>query len=1081
MADGKVHAIARGAGLPLAPWLASVLALAIFIVALLARSAYVPAGAGAPFLTFYPAVALSALLLGAGPAALTLVLCAMSASGLLLPGPAAAHGAGYAVEAAMFVVVGGAMCFMACRLPRPGVGLRAIEQHGRPSPGQSPGGVIAGDTRLPDGGSRECEESFRLFASTLLEGMVMTRQGRIVEANEQLLSMLGYRREQLIGRALADLLPEAGRERVLAGLHRSDMSRLEHALLCADGTPIEVEACCHSRRWGDGTVCIIALSNLTARKQVEQALQVEREKNLVLLRNASDGIHILDATGRVIEASDSFCAMLGYRRDEIIGMHVSRWDAAFDDAELARLLAEHSAGRARVQFETRHLHKDGHTMAVEISGYPLELDGRPVLFYSSRDTSERVSAQAELDHYRRHLEELVAERTAELEASHSRFQSLVDQSIVGINIIQDGHFRYANQALAGMFGFASPEEMIDKVAFEELVAPEFRALVRETIRLRTEGVLDSSQYQFTGRRRDGSPVEVEIFGRRIEYAGGAASIGIVVDVTERQRIERERATAVAELMVAKEAAEAANVAKSAFLANMSHEIRTPLNAITGMAYLIRRGGMTPAQSERMSKLETAASHLLGVINAVLDLSKIEAGKFALEEHEVEVEAIVALVVSLLREKADAKQLQLSTEIELPPRLLLGDATRLQQALLNYAGNAVKFTDSGRVRLRVECLEEDAHSLLIRFSVTDTGIGIAPDDLARLFSAFEQADNSLTRKHGGSGLGLAVTKRLAEQMGGEAGAQSIPGEGSVFWFTARLRIGSTVASMPPNPVDRPSSAEARLAPAFAGARVLVVEDEPVNRMIAQELLKDAGLGVDLAEDGAVAVSLAGRCGYAAILMDMQMPEMDGLEATRQIRRLAAHATTPIIAMTANAFVEDRQACLRAGMDDFLTKPVVPDLLYETLLKWRTLPHPCALGKSGAEAEFEWSERYSVGVDVLDEQHRRLLGLCADAAHCLSQDKASAAASMHHILDRMHRYGAEHFATEEALLRRHGYPGMAAHEEEHETFLAMLADFLVEASAGRLDKVAMHRFLLQWWFKHILESDMAYKPFLQQRMG
>ena len=274
----------------------------------------------------------------------------------------------------------------------------------------------------------------------------------------------------------------------------------------------------------------------------------------------------------------------------------------------------------------------------------------------------------------------------------SRFQSLVDQSIVGINIIQDGHFRYANQALAGMFGFASPEEMIDKVAFEELVAPEFRALVRETIRLRTEGVLDSSQYQFTGRRRDGSPVEVEIFGRRIEYAGGAASIGIVVDVTERQRIERERAAAVAELMVAKEAAEAANVAKSAFLANMSHEIAPLLNANTGMAYLIRRGGMTPAQSERMSKprdrgIPLARRHQRGA------RSPRSKGKFALEEHEAEVEAIVALVVSLLREKADAKQLQKSTEIELPPRLLPGDATRLQQALLNYAGNAVSFTDS----------------------------------------------------------------------------------------------------------------------------------------------------------------------------------------------------------------------------------------------------------------------------------------------------------------------------------------------------------------------------------------------------
>ncbi|MCB4360995.1 hybrid sensor histidine kinase/response regulator [Quatrionicoccus australiensis] len=387
----------------------------------------------------------------------------------------------------------------------------------------------------------------------------------------------------------------------------------------------------------------------------------------------------------------------------------------------------------------------------------------------------------------------------------------------------------------------------------------------------------------------------------------------------------ERTTA---LYQAKEAAEAASRSKSTFLANMSHEIRTPLNAISGMALLMRRAGLSPAQGERLGKLEAAGEHLLEVINMVLDLSKIEAGKLILEESSFPVGSLFENVSSMLQLRAKEKQLQLSYTLpELPP-LVLGDRTRLQQALLNYAVNAVKFTEQGSVTLRAVILEEDAASLLLRFEVSDTGIGIAPEALPRLFTAFEQADGSTTRKYGGTGLGLAITAKIADAMNGEVGVESEPGKGSIFWFTARLKKPQPQAE---HPIAHELDAEASLRQSFAGSHVLLVEDEPINREIAQILLEEIGFHVDTAEDGEQAVALfQQQPHYALILMDMQMPRMDGLEATRRIRALPGGEEQLIIAMTANAFAEDKARCLAAGMDDFSTKPIDPDIFFKLLL-------------------------------------------------------------------------------------------------------------------------------------------------------
>ena len=649
------------------------------------------------------------------------------------------------------------------------------------------------------------------------------------------------------------------------------------------------------------------LTLLAQQRALEDRIASQSSKIELLLNSIPDPIWLTSAEGVFLSANPaalqaferSEAEVLGHTADDIFSPEGAR-QAEIENRKVIELDAQQSFETAMPSLgnsELKHW---------EVTKTPVRLSGKQPagILAIARDVSFRKKTEQQL-----------------------RMLSLAIEQNPNAIIISDSESRieYVNDAFVQTTGYPLNEAIGKKTGFFASGKTPAVTFAEMHAALVTGNAWKG---RFYNRTRNGADLINFAHVSQIRDAEGRVThyLSIQEDITEHVELAAE----VNRSRAAKEIAEAANQAKSSFLANMSHEIRTPMNAIIGLTHLLREDFPTPRQSERLGKVADAADHLLGVINDILDISKIEAGRLELNPIDFRLAEVLANVSSLVIDRVKAKGLNFSASLANLPPLLHGDAMRLTQILLNYVGNAVKFTASGSITLLATVDEETADSVLARFTIRDTGIGIAPEQLSRMFEAFEQADSSTTRQYGGTGLGLRINRHLAQMMGGTVGVDSTAGVGSNFWVTVRL--GRSTVTNVPSLHAVPSGETAAKLSSYTGIRILLAEDNPINQEVSLTLLRQLGIAADLAGDGAQALALATTNIYDLILMDMQMPEMDGLAATRAIRTLANYTTTPIIALTANAFDDDRQACLSAGMNAHIAKPVDPQNLYLTLLKW-----------------------------------------------------------------------------------------------------------------------------------------------------
>ncbi len=672
-------------------------------------------------------------------------------------------------------------------------------------------------------------------------------------------------------------------------------------------------------------------SQRQALSQVQALAAVQRQRldALALLEavalHSTDAIYAKDLAGRYLFYNPEAARLNGSRSEDVLG----QTDEAIFPPEVAqRLVANDAAvlaGRAAQTFEESLATVDGQITFLATKAPLLDGQGQLIgVFGISRNISALVRARAELEAQRQLLEEAVQMRTAELSQANAsladaeRFIRAVTDGLPGRVAYwgSDGRLRYANRAWYQHFGLQL-EQVVGRTVAQaqgqshwELVKGHFNAALSgqaqhfERSALAETGENTVSQVHFLPDMVDGQVRGV---------------IAMAFDISSLKQAE---ATA----RDSRDEARAASQAKSAFLANMSHEIRTPMNAIIGLAHLMRRDSGDALQRDRIDKLSAAAEHLLRLISDVLDLSKIEAGKLTLEDSVFAVDALLSRVCEMVADRARAKGLELILDADHLPELLVGDATRLSQALLNLLANAVKFTDHGWVRVRAERLRELDGRMLVRFEVRDTGLGIEAEHQARLFAAFEQADQSTSRRYGGTGLGLALTRKLAELMGGEAGLSSEPGQGSNFWFTAWLGMAEAEQGQPSTACE----------PALQNLQALLVDDLAESRLALRDRLEWLGLKVDMVASGKDAIDIVQRRltagqAYDLLLIDWRMAPMDGLVTLRQLRALAGSGLPPALLVTAYDNPTLREQAMAAGYREVLVKPISASVLHDGLLR------------------------------------------------------------------------------------------------------------------------------------------------------
>jgi two-component system sensor histidine kinase/response regulator len=825
------------------------------------------------------------------------------------------------------------------------------------------------------------------------------------------------------------------------------------------------------RAWADsapGTVVwnVFAL-DVTAEIEERHRLRQSEAYSSMLFRQSRRAMVVFDPQiPAFTDCNEAAVRIYGFsHRDQLIGKTPQEVQSAtLAKGTLPHVLREREA-KARealehgvAVFDARHQRPDGEIWDAQVTLMAFDYEGRRLLQFTLDDITEQKRNDRQLQ-FSRHVLEYTG-------------------AMVWLDA-EDGHVVYANLAAQVHLGYGEVECIglhLEDFA-PQLTLAQFRDDVAQ---LREWGGYQQAERQH--RRADGSLVDVELRSFLARSEEGERLIVSIKDVTAEK-------AAQAELIHARDQAEASTRAKSEFLANMSHEIRTPMNAIIGLSHLTLKTTLTAQQRDYLQKIHASGAHLLGLINDVLDLSKIEAGKLSVEVSPFDLDVLLSNLASMLSEQIKGKPLELLFDLAPDvPTHLRGDALRLGQVLLNFTNNAAKFTDSGEIVVSVRQLQQSAQDVLLHIAVRDTGIGLTAEQIDKLFQSFQQADASTSRKYGGTGLGLAIAKHLVELMGGEVGVHSVPGEGSTFWCTVRLtrdprpatarvrpvshlrvlvvddhatargiatgllrqlgfdaepvdsgsaalqrlvqaqgagaafdavlldedmpaldgyataqRIAALGLTQPPRLAlmtradresVRPQASAAGMAEVFCkplnasllydgmvqlaglaaqssghaeadpqeaellervralhGADILLAEDNAINQLVACELLRDAGLRVDVADNGLIALEMAQRRHYDLVLMDMQMPEMDGLQATQALRAIASLRTLPVVAMTANAMQADRERCMAVGMNDFVPKPIDPQVLWSVLLRWlrpRSTPDAAATATPASTA-------------------------------------------------------------------------------------------------------------------------------------